>query len=286
MLNMKNMKSKFRHIYLEITNICNLNCPFCSEDARKKEFMSWDDFKKYALMCKEYTNAVYLHIKGEPLMHPDFSKMLDYLEAIGLDVKLTTNGDFLVKKQDDILRHANILRMNISLQSLVTKTLNEVEVYLKNLVVFLDEASKIGKMSISLRLWNDKENLKVVEYNNYIKQFFQDYYHQEFLDSKALIPHVYGSIEDKFTWPSEEVNDNLEKTKCLGGSTHIGILVNGEVVLCCLDSMGKTSFGSLKDKTLKEIVESSVFEKVVNDLKNGKPSLEICQKCTYRNRFK
>lgn len=286
MRNLKNMKTRFRHIYLEITNICNLSCPFCSIDDRKKEYMKLDDFKRYALMCKEYTNSIYLHIKGEPLMHPNFTEILDYLEAINLKVKLTTNGDFLNKNQDDILKHSNILRMNISLQSLVTKTLEEVEVYLKNLVGFLEKATNSGKMSISLRLWNDKENLKVTEYNTYIKNYLKEYFHSDFIDSKAIIPHVYASIEDEFTWPSEKDKDNLEKTKCLGGSTHIGILVNGEVVLCCLDSSGKTSFGSLKNKTLKEIVESDKFNKIVNDLKNGKPYFEICQKCTYRNRFK
>ena len=93
------MKSRFRHIYLEITNICNLNCPFCSKDDRQKEFMSLDDFKKYALMCKEYTNSLYLHIKGEPLMHQDFLEMIAFLEEIGMKVKLTTNGDFLSKYQ-------------------------------------------------------------------------------------------------------------------------------------------------------------------------------------------
>ena len=100
-----------------------------------------------------------------------------------------------------------------------------------------------------------------------------------------MIPHVYGSIEDKFTWPNENDLDNLERTKCLGGSTHIGILVNGEVVLCCLDSSGKTSFGSLKDKTLTDIVTSQNFNQIVTDLKNGKPTLDICRKCTYRNKF-
>jgi radical SAM protein with 4Fe4S-binding SPASM domain len=101
-----------------------------------------------------------------------------------------------------------------------------------------------------------------------------------------LIPHVYASIEDEFTWPSEINKDNLEKTKCLGGTTHIGILVNGDVVLCCLDSGGKTTLGSLKKQTLKDIVESKEFNKIVTDMKNGKPYFDICKKCTYRNRFK
>lgn len=280
------MKTRFRHIYLEITNICNLNCPFCSIDNRKKEYINLDDFKKYALMCKEYTNALYLHIKGEPLMHPNLLEMLKYLESIDMKVKLTTNGDFLSKYEDELLKFNNLLRINISLQSLITKELGEVKDYLAKLVSFLDKVSLSGKTSVSLRLWNDKDDLKVVEYNNYIKKYFYDYYHQEFLDSKVLISHIYGSIENKFTWPSENDLDNLERTKCLGGSTHIGILVNGEVVLCCLDSNGKTSFGSLKNKTLSEIVESSSFNKIVTDLKNGKPSFDICKKCTYRNKFK
>ncbi len=280
------MKSRFRHIYLEITNICNLNCPFCSKDNRQKEFMSLDDFKKYALMCKEYTNSLYLHIKGEPLMHQDFLEMITFLEEIGMKVKLTTNGDFLSKYQDELLKFSNLLRINISLQSLITKELVEVKKYLETLVCFLDKVSLKGTTSVSLRLWNDKEDLKVVEYNNYIKQYLKDYYGQEFLDSKALIPHVYGSIEDKFTWPSDNDIDNLERSKCLGGSTHIGILVNGEVVLCCLDSGGKTSFGSLKEKELSDIVDSGLFNQVVTDLKNGKPYFDICKKCTYRNKFR
>lgn len=285
MWNLKNMKTRFRHIYLEITNICNLSCPFCSSDNRQKEYMSLEDFKKYALMCKEYTNSLYLHIKGEPLMHPHLVAFLDYLQEIDMKVKLTTNGDFISKYQDILLDYSNILRINISLQSLITKELKEVEKYLNNLVTFLDQASIKGAISISLRLWNDKEDIKVTEYNNYIKQFLKDYYHQEFLDSKALIPHVYGSIEDKFTWPSEERTDNLERTKCLGGSTHIGILVNGDVVLCCLDSSGQTTLGNLKEEPLSKIVESNFFNQVVSDLKNGKPSFDICKKCTYRNRF-
>lgn len=285
MLTLKTMKSKFRHIYLEITNICNLSCPFCSIDNRKKEFMNFDDFKKIVLMCKEYTDCLYLHIKGEPLMHPNIKEILDYLENIRMNVKLTTNGDFLINYQDEILKHSNILRMNISLQSLITKDLLDVNTYLENLVVFLNNISESGKTSVSLRLWNDKENNKVMEYNEYIKDFLKKCYNHDFIDSKALLPHIYCSIEDEFTWPSDNESYNVKKTRCLGGTTHIGILVNGDVVLCCLDSEGHTKLGNLKEEVLKNIIESQRFNQIVTDLKNGKYYYKICDKCTYRNRF-
>lgn len=87
-------------------------------------------------------------------------------------------------------------------------------------------------------------------------------------------------------WPSDSIVDNLERSKCLGGTTHIGILANGEVVLCCLDNIGATTFGNVKNQTLHDIIENSNFNRIVGNLKNGKCDYEICQKCTYRNRFK
>ncbi|MBQ8292734.1 MAG: radical SAM protein [Bacilli bacterium] len=279
------MKNRFRHIYLEITNICNLSCPFCSIDNREKKYLDVEKFKKVAMMCKEYTDCLYLHVKGEPLMHPNFFQILDYLESINMNVKITTNGDFLPKYQDLLVKYDNILRINVSLQSLITKTKEDVLKYLENLVVFLNKMSESGKTSVSLRLWNDKKDSLSLEYNEYIKNYLKEYYNSEFIDSKALIPHIYASIEDEFTWPSGCLEVNEQVTRCLGGTTHIGILVNGDVILCCLDSGGFSSFGNVFDKSLHDIIESQKFNQVVTNLKNGKCDLEICKKCTYRNRF-
>ena len=43
------MKKRFKKIYLEITNICNLKCSFCPSNRRKKEEMSLDTFKEILL---------------------------------------------------------------------------------------------------------------------------------------------------------------------------------------------------------------------------------------------
>lgn len=280
------MKERFRQIYLEITNICNLQCPFCHQDNRKKEFMSLEDIKKIVLMCKPYTKCLYLHLKGEPLLHPEFKEILDYLDSIKMNIKITTNGDFLNKYHSEILKHNNILRMNISLQSLVTKDIKQVDEYLDNLVSFLKDISNKGTTSVSLRLWNNKDDLKVTEYNNHIKSRLYDEFGQEFIDSKPLTAHVYASIEDEFSWPTTNNTDNEHNSSCLGGSTHIGILVNRDAVLCCLDDEGKTKLGSLCEETLEDIIESDKFKKIVSDLRNGKYYFDICRKCTYRNRFK
>lgn len=62
----------FKRIYVEIGNICNLHCLFCSTDNQKKRQMTLQEFEKVLNNIKGYTDYLYLHVKGEPLMHPYF----------------------------------------------------------------------------------------------------------------------------------------------------------------------------------------------------------------------
>lgn len=67
---------KFKKIYVEITNICNLNCSFCSKDNLKKKEMSLQEFDKVLSKIRQYTDTIYLHVKGEPLLHSKQKKFL------------------------------------------------------------------------------------------------------------------------------------------------------------------------------------------------------------------
>ena len=67
---------RFKKIYVEITNICNKNCSFCPTSLRKKHEMTKEEFGIVIDKIKSYTNYVYLHIKGEPLLHSEFSNII------------------------------------------------------------------------------------------------------------------------------------------------------------------------------------------------------------------
>ena len=68
---------KFNKIYIEITNNCNLNCSFCSKSKRDKREMSLDEFENIIIKIKDYTKSIYLHIKGEPLLHNKLDGILN-----------------------------------------------------------------------------------------------------------------------------------------------------------------------------------------------------------------
>ena len=72
--------------YLEITNVCNLNCSFCRGNAREKGFISVESFRAAAEQLRRHTDYLYLHLMGEPLLHPQLEELL----AVCADLRFHT----------------------------------------------------------------------------------------------------------------------------------------------------------------------------------------------------
>ena len=98
----------YKKIYLEITNNCNLSCPFCIKNERVKQFMTFDNFKVILEKIKPYTNYLYFHVLGEPLLHPKINEFIDYGSKL-FNINITTNG-YLI---DRIIDNKNIRQINI-----------------------------------------------------------------------------------------------------------------------------------------------------------------------------
>ena len=96
---------KFKKIYVEITNKCNLNCSFCSKLKRELKTMSKDEFKHVISEIKPYTDYIYLHLKGEPLIHPDLEDILKIAKENNIIVNITTNGTKLSDTLDIIKKY-------------------------------------------------------------------------------------------------------------------------------------------------------------------------------------
>ena len=108
---------KFKRVYIEISNICNLSCSFCSVSNRPKRSMSVGEFEKILKKLDPYTDYVYLHIKGEPLLHPKLEKILDVCRKYKKQVNITTNGVLLKEKAKILLNSGVVRQNNISLHS-------------------------------------------------------------------------------------------------------------------------------------------------------------------------
>ena len=267
---------KFKKIYIEITNICNLNCSFCSTSNRKRKEMTIEEFSIILQNIDDYTDYIYLHIKGEPLIHKELDKILSLTKKYNKKVCITTNGVFLKDKLDILNKYDNIYQINISLHSE-----NNKENYLEDILYSVD---KLIYPYISLRFWTlDKGKMdnKTLKYLEIIKE---RYAVEELKDGLKLKDKVYLSLDDKFEWPS--LNNNYNSNGyCLGGKTHIGILSDGTAIICCLDSEGYSNLGNIYNTPLKDIINSDKYKITINSFKNNKSYLDICKHCQYKNKF-
>ena len=89
--------ARFKRIYIEITSSCNLKCSFCQETLRSPHFMSVDEFAHTLQQIRPYTNYIYLHVKGEPLLHPQLDEILALCRRAGVTVNLQQTGHCLRK---------------------------------------------------------------------------------------------------------------------------------------------------------------------------------------------
>lgn len=99
-----NLLDRNSWLTVELSSICNLRCPACSQPADKKQFISKQIFFKLVdelIQSNTSISSINPFFRGESLLHPDFSEMMDYLRASCVKkpiveyLVLHTNGTFL-----------------------------------------------------------------------------------------------------------------------------------------------------------------------------------------------
>ena len=268
----------FKSIYIEITNKCNLNCSFCSKYKREKDTLSSKEFEQILKKINNYTDYIYLHVLGEPLLHEELDEILYLASKYNKKVNITTNGTLLSNKLDIILKHSKTIRqINISIHDII-------HIY-KNFNTIDNNANEIINNSdfiISYRLWNLGSNNSSSKFITYLsKKYHIDY---EELNQKINIKikkNLYLNKDYVFKWPSLDNNYYSEKGKCYGTINHIAILSNGNVVPCCLDSQGIINLGNIFETSLENIIQSERFKKMHQNFKKGIKCETLCKKCNF-----
>lgn len=285
---------RFQKIYVEITNICNLKCSFCPDGKRKKEMMCVEDFEYIAKQICEYTNLVALHVKGEPLMHPEIEEILKMCEKYNLKVNITTNATLLKENLEIILKSKALRQLNLSIHSITKNENNEkynFENYINEVLETSKEILEKTNIIISYRLWN-LENLQENDENFKILSKLEKAFKIDKLREKAkkekfvkLSENAFLNQDFEFTWPDIEGKIISEVGKCWGLRNQVAILVNGDVVPCCLDQDGEIKLGNIFDEKLEEIINSEMAKKIIEGFKKHKIIHNLCKRCGYRTKF-
>jgi len=118
--------------YVELTTHCNLTCPFCpSKDlTRPRTSMDLDLARRVFGQIGEYFNRhdttyeytrvnrmVFLHIMGEPLLHPRFVDCVGIARDAGLEPALFTNVTLLNAERIDQVLSSGVRHITLSVNA-------------------------------------------------------------------------------------------------------------------------------------------------------------------------
>lgn len=275
---------RFRKVYLEISNICNLSCRFCPGTKRAKKAMTESEFFSLLPKLRPYTDYLYFHLMGEPLLHRNLERFLTLAGKAGFKVILTTNGTLLKKQQEMLLASAALHKINISLHAFEANDLAvPFEEYLADCFTFGQAAA--GKKLVVYRLWNnggeDRQNEEILDT---MHRFFPDAWVQE-RHGIRIADRTYLEYGDKFDWPDLNTTEGDSRVFCYGLRDQLGVLCDGTVVPCCLDHEGDLALGNLFSQTLEEILETPRAKTIYEGFSHREAAEELCRKCGYARRF-
>ncbi len=282
-------------IYLETTNVCNLNCSFCRGTKRTKDFMTEEAFCRVIERIKGKAKYLYLHLMGEPLLHPKLPHFCKLAKDAGFEVMLTTNGTLVASQGDFIFKDKTVKKVSVSLQAAEFSQGKKAQLsgiefikYLTDISVFARNCADSGVICV-LRLWNLEEGVDNTQIIERLHLLFPDRWIKnrsgfKLFDAPKGEREVYLEYGEKFEWPDAD-GDEKNVSFCYALRDQIGILCDGTVVPCCLDADGAIALGNIFDATLENILSSERALMLAESFEKRKPCESLCKTCGFAAKF-
>lgn len=276
---------RFAKVYVEISNLCNLSCRFCPGTKRPKGRMDANRLSVILEKLKGYTEFVYFHLMGEPLLHPELPRFLELAGEMGIKVIITTNGTLLEERKALLLSSPAVHKVNISLHAFEANDLSvPFETYVDGCLDY-GKAAQGQKLTV-FRLWNSGGEEKQ---NGLLLQKLEEAFPKPWKDGRKgiqIAPKVYLEPGEKFDWPDLDAPEEEGPYFCYGLRDQIGVLWDGTVVPCCLDHEGDIPLGNLLTESMDEILESARAKAIYEGFSKKEAAEPLCRRCGYARRFK
>ena len=275
-------------VYIEITNRCNLACDFCHGTKRPLGTMPPEDFRRIAEKLRGETSYLYLHVLGEPLLHPQLKELLAIAGELGFRVCLVTNGTLLHKRREELLAAKSLHKVSVSLHSFEGNGgAGDLPAYLQQVWDVCLPLSERGVLC-ALRLWNEGTAPRL---NGAVEAFLSqrigrdvESLPRDARGNRTLRPNLFLERAERFGWPDLNAPESGANF-CHGFTRQLAVLWDGTVTPCCLDSEGDIPLGNLLSQPLEEILQGKRAAAMAAGFAARKPTEELCRRCGYARRF-
>ena len=274
----------YSRVYVEITNICNMRCSFCHGHSRAPGRMSREEFSRILEQLAGRTDYIYYHLMGEPLTHPELPAFLQMAAQKGFRSVITTNGTLLQERGAALLA-AGVHKVSISLHSFEKDDSAAYCRYLEQIAQFSHAAAKVGTI-VSLRLWNKGFDQGR---NDTVLRFLQEAFPDPWAKNTRgyrLGDRLFLEWGERFQWPDKDAPLQSHRVFCYGLQDHFGILCDGTVVPCCMDSDGTIGLGNIFRENIGDILSSSRAAAMVQGFACRTATEALCRRCGFAQKFR
>ncbi|WP_162975059.1 radical SAM/SPASM domain-containing protein [Helicobacter pylori] len=279
-------KKLFKKIYIELSDICGLQCSFCPNPKNIRGVMPLELFEKVCKEAAPLTPMITLHVLGDPCKLKNLNRYLNVAKRFSLKVDLVTSGVYLCDFET-LLQDA-IYQISISLDAGLDNhnKLNQHRYIQKILEFCRYKCEKNSEVFLNLRI----QDSTLDKHQNLIKPFLESFecVSLESLKSQGrarLFKKSFLNIQKTFKWPNlnapNPLNQESKIPYCYGLIKQVAILSNGVVVPCCMDTQAHINLGDLNHTPLKDILKSQKAMAIKTHFLKGEALEPLCQNCSY-----
>ena len=260
------------HVEFELTNHCNLRCIMCPHHImqRPKGYMTWETFKKAVDECRGHVKTTYMHQIGEPLLHRDVIKFIQYAEEAEIRTSISTNCMLLKERISIGLLGTDLSEIVLCIDSLKPDVFAKIRPGADLKTVF----ENISRFVRLRNLLNNK--MKVIVQMIAMQENVEE--HKHFLDVFSVPGIDEAQVKGYSTFAgamSKGESPPSRLASCSKPFNSLTIQWNGDMVTCCRDYDGVTKMGNVNETTIAEVWNSEEY----NALRKTFKKSDFCWRC-------
>lgn len=285
-------------ISFEPTTVCNLKCPECPSGLRKftRPIGNADLqlFKNTITQTHKHAFYLTLYFQGEPLINPDFFKMVQYAKSNKFYVATSSNGHFFTEENAIKTVESGLDKLIISLDGLTQETYSKYRIEgllqkvlegIKNLV---NAKKELGSATPNIIIQflafshNEHEIEKVKKLKNQLgvdevkiksAQFYEP-------DNSELIPQNEELTRYRKSKSGSYAIKNKIVNRCWRLWSSPVITQDGQVLPCCFDKDAEHALGKLNDDSFEKIWKDSKYNDFRKQVFTDRSKIDICRNCS------
>lgn len=284
-------------VAIDPCNLCNFKCRFCAMQSTTEKQKYTKQMMPYELFCKiiddigefpDKLKVLRINGQGEPLLNPDFCKMVAYAKnkQVADWIETITNGSCLSPTLNQNLADSGINRIRISIESLSSEGYKDIANANLDFDKFIDNIRDLhqrceGKTEVYIKIVDAA--VPTQEDKDRFYKIFEDICDRIFIDRVIPLWSDFEEINEHFEIKKDNgIHGQKIKKIMICPYPFYSLIINadGEVTVCCADWKRKLMLGNLRDISLKQIWNGDLLHKFWIDLASKrKNSYEMCRKC-------